>query len=99
MKFHYQHLIELLKKTPTKAELSETLFQLGHENEIEGEIFDLELTPNRGDCLSLMGIARDLNFFFEYKDDLKIYDGAIEKFDFDLNRSGVLIDNLFPLKY
>tara|TARA_B100000674_G_C37971658_1_gene977273 strand:+ start:506 stop:2431 length:1926 start_codon:yes stop_codon:yes gene_type:complete len=83
MKFHYQHLIELLKKTPTKAELSETLFQLGHENEIEGEIFDLELTPNRGDCLSLMGIARDLNFFFEYKDDLKIYDGAIEKFDFD----------------
>ncbi len=83
MKFHYQHLIELLKKTPTKAELSEILFQLGHENEIEGEIFNLELTPNRGDCLSLTGIARDLNFFFEYKDNLKIYDGAIEKFDFD----------------
>ena len=83
MKFHYQHLIELLKKTPTKAELSEILFQLGHENEIEGEIFNLELTPNRGDCLSLTGIARDLNFFFEYKDNLKIYDGVIEKFDFD----------------
>ena len=83
MKFHYQHLIELLKKTPTKAELSEILFQLGHENEIEGEIFNLELTPNRGDCLSLTGIARDLNFFFEYKDNLKIYDDAIEKFDFD----------------
>ena len=74
MKFHYQHLLELLKKTPSKNELSEILFQLGHENEIDGEIFDLELTPNRGDCLSLLGLARDLNFFFEYNDNIEIYD-------------------------
>ena len=83
MKFHYQHLKEFLKKAPSKTELSEILFQLGHENEIEGEIFDLELTPNRGDCLSLLGLARDLNFFFEYKDNLKIHDGQLKKFDFD----------------
>ena len=83
MKVHYQHLLEFLKKTPSKTELSETLFQLGHENEIEGEIFDLELTPNRGDCLSLLGLARDLDFFFEYKDNLKIHDGQLKKFDFD----------------
>ena len=83
MKFHYQHLLEILKKTPSKNELSEILFQLGHENEIEGEIFDLELTPNRGDCLSLLGLARDLNFFFEFKDNLKIYDGHLKNFNFD----------------
>ena len=83
MKVHYRHLLEFLKKTPSKTELSETLFQLGHENEIEGEIFDLELTPNRGDCLSLLGLARDLNFFFEYKDNLKIHDALLKKFDFD----------------
>ena len=83
MKVHYQHLLEFLKKTPSKTELSEILFQLGHENEIEGEIFDLELTPNRGDCLSLLGLARDLDFFFEYKDNLKIHDGQLKKFDFD----------------
>ncbi len=83
MKFHYQHLLEILKKTPTKNELSEILFQLGHENEIEGEIFDLELTPNRGDCLSLFGLARDLNFFFEFKNNLKVYDGQLEDFNFD----------------
>ena len=83
MKFHYQHLLEILKKTPSKNELSEVLFQLGHENEIEGEIFDLELTPNRGDCLSLLGLARDLNFFFEFKNNLKIYDGQLEDFNFD----------------
>ena len=39
------------------------LFQLGHEHEIEDQIFDLELTPNRGDCLSLYGILRDLKHF------------------------------------
>ena len=83
MKFHYQHLLEKLKKTPSKNELSEILFQLGHENEIEGEIFDLELTPNRGDCLSLLGLARDLNFFFEFKNNLKIYDSQLEDFNFD----------------
>ena len=71
------------KKTPTKNELSEILFQLGHENEIEGEIFDLELTPNRGDCLSLLGLARDLNYFFEFKNNLKVYDGQLEDFNFD----------------
>ena len=83
MKFHYQHLIGLLKKTPSKTELSEILFQLGHENEMDGEIFDLELTPNRGDCLSLLGLARDLNFFFGHKDNFRIYDGQLKKFDFN----------------
>ena len=83
MKFHFKHLLELLKENPSKTELSETLFQLGHENEIEGDIFDLELTPNRGDCLSLLGLARDLNSFFGFKENLKIYDGQLQKFDFD----------------
>tara|TARA_B100001093_G_scaffold130263_1_gene122870 strand:+ start:170 stop:2095 length:1926 start_codon:yes stop_codon:yes gene_type:complete len=83
MKFHYQHLLEILKENPSKNELSEILFQLGHENEIKGEIFNLELTPNRGDCLSLLGLARDLNFFFEFKNNLKIYDGHLKNFNFD----------------
>ena len=83
MKFHYQHLLEILKKSPTKNELSQVLFQLGHENEIEGEIFDLDLTPNRGDCLSLLGLAKDLNFFFGFKNNLNIYEGQLKDFNFD----------------
>ena len=83
MKFHYQHLLEILKKSPTKNELSQVLFQLGHENEIEGEIFDLDLTPNRGDCLSLLGLAKDLNFFFGFKNNLNIYEGQLKVFNFD----------------
>ena len=49
MKILYQDLINLLSKKPSKALLSERLFQLGHEHEITGNIFNMELTPNRGD--------------------------------------------------
>ena len=64
MKIVYQDLIEFLSDKPSKEELSEKLFQLGHEHEVDGDIFNMELTPNRGDCLSLIGLARDLNIFF-----------------------------------
>ena len=64
MKIIYQDLINHLREKPSKEVLSEKLFQLGHEHEIDGDIFDMELTPNRGDCLSLLGLARDLNVFF-----------------------------------
>ena len=65
MKIVYSHLLNHLNKKPALDELSELLFQLGHEHEIEGEILDMEITPNRGDCLSLKGLARDLNHFYE----------------------------------
>ena len=29
------------------------------------DILDVELTPNKGDCLSVLGIARDLNAVHE----------------------------------
>ena len=64
MKFLYKDLLNFLSEKPSKELLSEKLFQLGHEHEISDQIFDMELTPNRGDCLSLNGLARDLNFFF-----------------------------------
>ena len=32
---------------------------------IDNKIFDMELTPNRGDCLSLDGLLRDLNLFYD----------------------------------
>jgi phenylalanyl-tRNA synthetase beta chain len=40
------------------------LFQIGHEHEIYGDIFDMEFTPNRGDCLSINGLLRDLAVFY-----------------------------------
>ena len=79
MKFVYQDLLNFLAEKPSKELLSEKLFQLGHEHEIVGDIFDIELTPNRGDCLSLNGLARDLNIFFGKAEPLKIFEGDIEQ--------------------
>jgi len=78
MKFIYQDLLNFLSEKPSIQVLSEKLFQLGHEHEIEGEIFDMELTPNRGDCLSLNGLARDLNIFFGKVEPFKIFKGDID---------------------
>ena len=75
MKFLYQDLLNFLKEQPSKEDLSKKLFQLGHEHEIDGDIFNMEITPNRGDCLSLIGLSRDLNNFYLNKaEDLyKVY--------------------------
>ena len=47
MKFVFSHLVKQIKENPSKEEISKNLFQLGHEHEIEGNIFNMELTPNR----------------------------------------------------
>ena len=93
MKIAYSHLAKFFKKPPTLDKLSKSLFQLGHEHEIVNEIFDLEITPNRGDCLSLLGLARDLNAFYPVKDDRKIYNGKIDTFDPRLTNNS---ENLCP---
>jgi len=83
MKLLYQDLLRFLNEKPSKEVLSDKLFQLGHEHEIHGDIFDMELTPNRGDCLSLIGLARDLNVFFGTSDTIDIYKDNIENLDID----------------
>ena len=79
MKFIYKDLLNFLSEKPSKKALSERLFQLGHEHEINGEVFDMEFTPNRGDCLSLIGLSRDLNVFFGNAQPYKIFQGDIEE--------------------
>jgi len=95
MKIVYSHLLNFLKKKPSLAELSDKLFQLGHEHEIEGEVLDLEITPNRGDCLSLKGIARDLNHFYNADLDTEHYDADIPESDFSFeNKAEDLCPNI-----
>ena len=81
MKVAYKHLIGYLPSKPSIDEISEKLFQLGHEHEIEDEIFNMELTPNRGDCLSVHGLARDLAPFYEIDLTSRIYEKELKKFD------------------
>ena len=78
MKINYQDLINLFSEKPSKEDLSQKLFQLGHEHEVYGDIFDMELTPNRGDCFSLIGLARDLAVFFKKSNNIDIFEGDIE---------------------
>ncbi len=81
MKIAYKHLLKFLNESPSEEDLSRKLFQLGHENDFVNGIFDIEVTPNRGDCLSLLGIARDLNVFYTLKNNTQIMNEPIESFD------------------
>ena len=90
MKVHYKDLLNFLSDTPSEDLISEKLFQLGHEHELNNGIFDIEITPNRGDCLSLLGLSRDLNIFFGNKNNLEIYDGPIDELNLDFrNKSKI----------
>ena len=83
MKIPASNLLKRIKNDISIVELSDKLLQLGHEHEIENEIFKFELTPNRGDCFSLNGILRDLRAFYETQVHEKIYSEEIEKFKLD----------------
>lgn len=89
MKILYQDLLNFLADNPSKEFLSEKLFQLGHEHEIDGDIFNMELTPNRGDCLSLIGLSRDLAIFFGKSNPIELFEGNIEPL-------GIDFENLSP---
>ena len=79
MKIIFKDLINLFEKNPSIEEVSSKLFQLGHEHEIENDVFLMELTPNRGDCFSLFGLARDLSTFYGPIKDIPIYEKEIDE--------------------
>ena len=83
MKIPYKHLVKYIDSNPDINELSEKLFQLGHEHEVLKEVFVMELTPNRGDCLSINGLLRDLNLFYDISNKKEIYQKDIKPFSFE----------------
>ena len=87
MKISYRHLVSSITSKPSIDDVSKKLFQLGHEHEIEGNIFDIEFTPNRGDCLSVNGLLRDLAVFYEIQSNNNLYQKNIEEFDFNFTNS------------
>ena len=82
MKIPYRHFKKCINSNININQLSESFFQLGHEHEIYNDIFDFEITPNRGDCISLNGMLRDLNLFYDVSKDKCIYEKEIQSFDF-----------------
>ena len=79
MKIAYIHLLQYIEENPSIEHLSNSLFQLGHEHEIEGGVFDMEFTPNRGDCLSINGLLRDLAVFYTISFNEEIYTEKIDE--------------------
>ena len=80
MKISYKHLRKFLRNNISIEEISKMLFQLGHENEVKESILDIEFTPNRGDCLSVMGLARDLNALTPSHQEIEIYEDKLDPF-------------------
>ncbi len=84
MKIPFKHILDNLEENPSIEEISNKLFQLGHEHEITNNIFDIEITPNRGDCLSLNGILRDLKVFYNLvSKNQYIYEGHLDEFNIE----------------
>jgi len=83
MKIAYSHLVSRIQESPTLEMVSDSLFQLGHEHEVEGNIFNMEFTPNRGDCLSINGLLRDLSVFYTINHDQKFYTEKLNNLQID----------------
>ena len=67
MKFLKSHLLEKVPMKIDTSKLESELTRLGLEvdslEKLKNKsdvLFDLDLTPNRGDCFSVLGIAREL---------------------------------------
>lgn len=70
MLISYEWLKELVEISVAPEEVSKTLTMLGLEVEgeeaVEGDtVFEVNVTPNRPDCLSSIGIARELSAAFK----------------------------------
>lgn len=99
MKVAYKHLINFIPSKPSIEDISNKFFQLGHEHETHKGIFNMELTPNRGDCLSINGLLRDLAAFYDIAPFAEIYDGDIKPFELDfINKAPKACPNISFLK-
>jgi len=94
MKIAYRHLVQHIEESPTIENISNKLFQLGHEHEIDGDIFDMEFTPNRGDCLSINGLLRDLAVFYTVDLNHEVFTEKLNELQLDFEN---LSENICPI--
>ena len=64
MKIQYSYLKNFLNTKLSQKKLSDIFTQVGFECEIEGDLIEFDITPNRGDALSLRGLERE---FYAYQ--------------------------------
>ena len=93
MKIAYRHLVQHIEESPSIEHISNKLFQLGHEHEIDGDILDMEFTPNRGDCLSIKGLLRDLAAFYTVDLNHEVFTEKLNELQLDFKN---LSENICP---
>ncbi len=99
MRVSYEWLKELVDIPATSKEVAERLTMSGFE--VEGEelvdndrVFEVGVTPNRPDCLSMLGIARELSAAFKVP--LKIPEHDIPDIEEYQTESDFLVEILQP---
>jgi len=72
MKIQYSFLKNFLNTSLSQKKLSDVFTQVGFECEIEGDLIEFDITPNRGDALSLRGLEREFYAYQSKKPSQKI---------------------------
>ncbi|MCX6806915.1 MAG: phenylalanine--tRNA ligase subunit beta [Candidatus Berkelbacteria bacterium] len=95
MKIPYSWLKDYVEIRRTPEQLADDLSLFGHEVESiekigKESVLDFEITPNRGDCLSILGMAREIAAL--YNQDVKHKQPHITLCDMDKD-FGVVVSN------
>ncbi len=90
MRISIDWLKEYINIDASAEKVAEALTEIGHEVEAiekydEDFIFEVNVTPNRPDCLSIFGIARELSAYFRIPTKFPEYAFAAETGELDFN--------------
>ncbi len=72
MKIQYSYLKNFLNTKLNQNSLVDVFTQVGFECESEGDVIEFDITPNRGDVLSLRGLEREFYAYHAKKTDRKL---------------------------
>ncbi|MDA8709162.1 phenylalanine--tRNA ligase subunit beta [Gammaproteobacteria bacterium] len=80
MKIQYSFLKNFLNTNLSQKKLCDVFTQVGFECEIEGDLIEFDITPNRGDALSLRGLEREFYAYQSKKPSQKIETSSLRLF-------------------
>jgi phenylalanyl-tRNA synthetase beta chain len=89
MKIQYSYLKNFLETKLSQKKLVDVFTQVGFECEIDGDLIEFDITPNRGDVLSLKGLERE---FCAYQ--VKKSKNRLETFKLKLNKDNQIINQI-----
>lgn len=90
MRVPFEWLKEIVPVTQTPAEVAHNLTMIGFEVEaierIDNDaVFEVNVTPNRPDCLSVIGLAREVSAFYDIPVEFPEHDVIAELGGLDFN--------------